>query len=381
MLPVGLDIGARGVRFVRLKRVRDALVVSAAGRLEFDAQTLELPPEERVGASVPALKRKLEEAGVAGAACVLSIDDALVRVRSIRQPKMPEAETDRAVRLEAAERLGFGPEESVEVDWLLAGDVRQGEAMREELIIFGAHTRSLERVVDSVADAGLRPTAIEPGFLALGRAFSRTYRRRSDHSSVRAVVDLGYRQTGVLVLRGAAVVFYKTFELGGAELDRVASEALEMDVETVAGLRRRRMRSDARKGNDEKVDNALFDAVRPALESLADEVGRCLRYYSVTFRGLRPERLILVGGEAREPGLDALFGAATNLEAHVGRPLEGLDASEAADSIDRRGDGHEWGVATGLSLRGDPAMLQAAEESPSASAEAGDEADSRREAA
>ena len=95
----------------------------------------------------------------------------------------------------------------------------------------------------------------------------------------------------------------------------------------------------------------MFDAVRGEVEALAKEIALCLRYCSVTFRGLRFVTVTFTGGEAYEPALRELIGQHLNLPCVIGQPLRGVDVS-GLDLGNRRGHLAEWAVCTGLALRG-----------------------------
>ena len=98
------------------------------------------------------------------------------------------------------------------------------------------------------------------------------------------------------------------------------------------------------------VRQAVFDATRSTMEELGREIGLCLRYYSVTFRGQRPGKLRLLGGEAADPMLLGVLNAALSLPAEAGRPLFSVDTSRM-EAIDRMGYMSEWALAFGLSLK------------------------------
>ena len=66
---------------------------------------------------------------------------------------------------------------------------------------------------------------------------------------------------------------------------------------------------------------AVFDAGRSIMEDLGREVSLCLRYFSVTFRGQRPEKVRLVGGEACDPHLHAVLNTALPIPVETSRPL------------------------------------------------------------
>ncbi|MFW5652444.1 MAG: pilus assembly protein PilM, partial [Planctomycetota bacterium] len=84
---------------------------------------------------------------------------------------------------------------------------------------------------------------------------------------------------------------------------------------------------------------------------IADEAALCLRYYSVTFRGHRPERVLITGGDALEPGLTDIISDTLKVDAEIGRPLDGIDVSGVNFGLERREASLvQWACACGLAL-------------------------------
>lgn len=352
--PIGIDIGATGVKMLQLRKRRSGFALTAAAQIELPIPLEELQSEEYSTRLATAIARRAETGGFSGKRCVVSIDDRMLRVRSVRHPMMPEAEMDRAVQLDAASRLGFAEGEVGQFAWLPAGEVRQGDEAKEEIVVVGAARERLERLIFALVRAGLRPEAVEAGFVACARCYGRTLRRAVDQNITRVIVDIGEKKTGVLVTRGQTVAFYKPLEMGGEAMTKAAADRLGLAVDAVRDLRRQRAAASARGQEvaDARVDRALFEAVRPLMDELAREVSMCLRYYGVTFRGSRPEACLLVGGEAEEPQLVKLLGDELHIPTSVGRPLAGVEISSdsafgSAIDIARP----EWSIATGLCLR------------------------------
>ncbi len=362
-LPIGVELHPCGARLLQLRVGRNGLSAIAAARIDLSDDYEGASEEERLEAIIEGIGKRVQGTGFVGRRCVLSLDDAMVRVRSVRQPKMPYDETNSAVLLEGGDRLGFEADDHAELGWIRAGEVRQGEDMREELLVVGASSARVEELVDQVTRTGLRTVAVEPGFLASSRVFCRTHRRENDRDVVRLVANIEKRWTNVVVLRGADIVFYKSLNVGGEELDKLAAENLGLDRQTIASLRTQR-KAHTRRGDasavDTKVDRAIFDALRPTLGELANELALCVRYYSVTFRGARPANAVLIGSEACEPGLTQIVEEALSVPTVVGKPLDGIDISTAGGGFDRRGSLEEWSVACGLSLRAEQQATDAA---------------------
>lgn len=348
-LPVGIDLGPSGARLLQFQRRRAKLSVRCAAKIDFAMSESIENDQAATDRLAGEIARRVESGGFAGSRCVLSIDDRWLRVRSIRVPRMNDEELDRAVRLDAANRLGFNEGQECEIDWLRAGEVIQGSDVREEVILAGAKREPIERLVYALAARGLRPLAVEPGFVACARAYSRMLRRTQDQGVTRLILDIGRKISSVMVIRGVTVAFYKPVEIGGEMMTFRAAERLGLEPATIAELREQRMKSDG--AVDPKVDRAIYEAVRPVLGDLAQELALCQRYYSVTFRGSRPEMCIVTGNGAREPHLTEMIAEALHLPTEVGRPFEGLDASALSPAPNERYGAAEWSAAAGLALR------------------------------
>ncbi len=351
-LPIGVELHAGGVRLLQVRAGRGGSLVRAAAVASVDDRGRTCDEPTFIDDLVAAVDKAMSMGRFAGRRIVVGLDGRGVRTRSVRQAKLSGTELDHAARLDAPSRLGFTDAEGCEIGWLRAGEVRQGDEIKDELIYVGTRREPLERLLNGLRACGLEPVAAEPSFCATARCCTRTLRRASDDAVTRVIVDVGEAAAEVMVTRGRAIAFYKQVELGGRAMTRLCAERLGLDPATVADLRRRRMASGPG-AIDPKVDRALYDAVRPLMSDLAQEVTLCLRYFSVTFRGARPDGVIVVGQEAAEPRLAQTLGEALHVAASVGRPLEGYDLSLVSGVIDARDAGADaqWGACVGLSTR------------------------------
>src|SRR5690606_35984685 len=143
------------------------------------------------------------------------------------------------------------------------------------------------------------------------------------------IVDIGYRRSQVVIGRGREINFIKSIDLGGLHLTESVSRKLGISLDEARALRRRLSETPGADGAAERsrdpVRQAVFDATRAVVDELSRELSLCLRYYSVTFRGHRPNKVRIVGGEACDAQILAQIGANLPITVEVGRPLLSVD--------------------------------------------------------
>jgi type IV pilus assembly protein PilM len=312
-------------------------------RWELPAQADKPPSSEELARAWTAAIAEIRESyKFRGREAVVSLRSDQLWVQNVRVPKLAGADLERAIQQEAAARLPF-PLSEAELRYWQAGDVRQGDATRREVILLACHRPVLDRALSVVIDAGLTPVAVDVEPAALVRSYRRQYRRDDDREQRTMYVHLGATSTVVVIARDAEILFVKYLEVFGRQMDEAVARHLKMGLGDAAALRRNN--GDRRvELQDPEVTRGVAEATRPVVEQLLGELSRCLRYHSVTYRGQPVDRLVLGGGEATQGLLDALTGR-IELKCELGDPLRSFDGGVP------RGRRGQWDVALGLALR------------------------------
>lgn len=350
--PIGIDLGGRCVKLMQLDRRGGRLEATAAHSVALPPDTDVADPADYAAAAGEAIKRSLSTGGFRGRSVVASLPAASVRVKSLRMPVMEHVALSQAVEAEASGRLQLGHDPHV-LQHLIAGEVRQGDEVQQEVVMLAAPLAMVEAIASMLESLKLQPLAIDLGAAALARCVAlQDADGPAEGPEVRVAVDLGHSATQVLIVREGRLVFYKSIPLGGRDMDRAVAEQLGSPVEEIIELRHR-VPSDGEGVTlmPGHVQRALIDAARPTLSELGREIGLCLRYYSVTFRGSRPARAMLLGGESRHAWLPPMLGEHAGIEVVATDPLEGVDLSAVSSAIPGPEHAAAWGVAAGLSLR------------------------------
>ena len=104
-------------------------------------------------------------------------------------------------------------------------------------------------------------------------------------------------------------------------------------------------------GNAEQ--DRINQAIREPLYKLIGELDLCRRYYEATFQNKPVDRLIFVGGEARQRGVCLQIARELGLAAQIGDPITRMGRISdigIETGIDRRQPQPDWAVAIGLSM-------------------------------
>lgn len=356
---IGLDIGSRTLRMIQLEPTTDAWrVVAATSRV----LPSDLPDEgpQRNEAISQAIRQIVEDTPFKGRNVVSCLPSSAVHYKSLRLPRMPADELANAVAWEAADRLHISADD-MQIQFFDAGEVRQGDEVREEVIVMAATKKHVQEHVDTVVSAGLEPVAVEATSSALSRCFGLAH---APEDEVVVVVDIGFSTSKVLIVRNGRVLFFKNIELGGQAMDLAVSSKMDLSLGDAADLRHTLANSDEAdnerlfgSSRRETIELGVFDATRPILSDIAKEVQLCLRYYSVTFRGRRPETALLVGGEASTVLHNPVLSEGAGISLQLGNPFHSIEGVSEANFMKPGSAGSEWAVATGLSLRSDAKTL------------------------
>ena len=180
--PIGIDIGATGVKALQLVDGPAGVEVVAA------AHSALSPAIDDFEAGRPRLKQAIIEAlrqdRFVGRKVATALGAKEIGIKNIRLPRMPMDELLQAAEFEAADRFEF-PSDSAQIRCLPAGEVRHGNEIRDEVIVFGAPNDRVERVLDLFAELRLEVVGLDVAPCAVARCSCRGHRYRAENTELR----------------------------------------------------------------------------------------------------------------------------------------------------------------------------------------------------
>ena len=368
--PIGLDIGRSSIKMIQLAMNGGRISVIAADKVPIDG-SINGDEQTRRNFVISAIKRMLEEGSFRGRNVVACLPNDGLKITSLRLSETGAQEIEQALKKEVVQRFGLNPDKDV-MDYMLAGDVQQGDEVKNEFILLAADNETIKGHIEMLEEAELRPVAIDTIPCALFRSFDRTLRLQEDKEHTLVFVDVGSQFTTVVFGRGGEISFIKQIPIAGEKFSQEIAAKLGVNVSEAQMLREKfriekaphlpasgsaaQVSDGSEQRLDETTRQVIVDAISAVAEELAKEISLCLRYYTVTFRGKRVERAIFTGGEAYENILLNILRRQLTVEVEVAQPLRGFDLSGEGAHVnfdsDRRGLLCEWAVAVGLGLKG-----------------------------
>lgn len=356
--PIGIDFGANSIKMLQLANEPSGCVAAAAARAALPADIPE-SGEARVAILTDLIREAIDKSDMVGRDVICCLPATSVQYKNLRLPRMPANELAKAVEWEAADRLKLDLR-TTRLQFYDAGEVKQGDELRQEIILMAVPMATVDEHVAAFLACGLRPLCFEAVPSALARSVG-SKPTDEGNDAIQVILDIGFSSSKVLIVRRGRVVFFKLIDIGGRTLDESVAARLKIPLSDASDLRRQLCRAEAAEsesaeppligaGRRESTERAVHEATRGPLDELVREVGLCLRYFSVTFRGRRPGFVKLVGGEACEPQIVKLFDSAGQIRIEPVVLSDHADLSRLGGVIGTTGPHSEWSLAMGLAM-------------------------------
>ena len=341
--PLGLHLGRHTATVVQLAGSLEQLELRATAQGKLPSVEGCLPDEaDRIVAN--ALRRLIVDHRLSGRKVVSCLSADELFVETVRLPQLPPDEIAKVVPWEAAERLPY-PLADAELRHLMAGEVRQDNVVKQEVILLASPREVIQRRLRVLEQAGLTPIGIDVEPCAWLRCLHRA--GRLAETSRTAYLFCGETTSTVMFAEGQRALFLKSFPIGGRLFDDAVAQSLAVDVETAASMRTNVFAAAVLDGENE-VHRSIIESLRPTFDSLVAELELCLRYYKVTFRGRPLDGLVLSGSEAA-PWLAEYLGERVGVSTRTINPLDCLSRTPTSLSLNQLSG--RWATAMGLAMK------------------------------
>ena len=348
-LPIGVDLGTSTVKLAQMRLVESTyeLVAAAAEEIPRECRS---DLDQRLAFLADAIRRMTKSKTFAGKQCILSIPAETTVVQHVKMPRLKAELLPNAIRAELDGKLPYSVDDAI-VRHVLAGDIPGDADHKQEMIAFSVSRQTVDAYLAMSRRAKLDVIGVNVESCAIVECFGRLFRRASDADRTILFVDMGANSTQVVFAHGNQIVFARNLEIGGEQFDQAIAEGLRVPIEEVHALR---LELQSNVGSDGQTNAVqIHRQLAEPIDTMANELSKCLRYYESVFRGRPVERAIFLGGQAHDKQLCQSLARRLNLPAQIGDPLLRVKRPDAAGpekGLDQREPQPDWAVAVGLSV-------------------------------
>jgi type IV pilus assembly protein PilM len=295
-----------------------------------------------------AVKQAWRKTGL-GRDVVLGLSGRHVIVRQMELPWLEDKEFRQALPYRVAGQLPV-PVEDVILDYIVLGDAETKDAgggRMMSLLLVAAMRQPVQRAIQAVQKAGLRPVRVDLSGLALLRIADGG---PMPAGVAEARVDIGAEVTTVVVVVDGIPRFVRMLAgEGGLKLTRALVERFDLTVAEAEDVKRRLGTSTG--VNEVNVEDR---EIRSVIDKVTDSTLTAVRSSLDFYLGNAPDvqglgRVVLTGGGAHLFGLTHRLSDALEIPVVLVDPLSGLSVSrKAADATAALSPA--LGVAAGLGL-------------------------------
>ena len=267
---------------------------------------------------------------------------AVITKKVMMSADLREEDMEVQVEAEANQYIPF-PLEEVNIDFQIIGPAANNPD-EVEVLIAAARKEKIEDRVAAAEDAGLRVTVMDVDTYATEAAYSLVANQIPSKGKDQTVmiVDIGAFIMHINVLHDNVSIYVREQAFGGTQLTQEIQRRFGLSVEEAEIAKRKG-------GLPDSYEN---EVLQPFMQSLSTEVARALQFFTSSTQYNRVDHLVLAGGCAAIPAIDAMVQDRTQVNTIIANPFQSMSLATKVKQQQATIDAPALLIACGLAMRG-----------------------------
>ena len=340
---LGLDLSATSARLVELSmRKSGRLVLERSATLRLENVPSAAGLADNFDQTVFDVRRLIKKSRTTTKNVAMALPPTAVMTKIITLPKgKSEAAFEVLVEQEATRFVPY-PLDEANLDYRVIGP-SLGSPHLLDVHLAVSRREKVQDVSELAEAAGLNLVILDVSSYASRAAMKRLVDDQFGLASVKlvALVELGAQTTNVRVMQNDAVLYDRDQPFGGVQLTQLIAERYHLSLEE----------AETRKRSSDLPKDYEALVLAPFVEHLAVEINRALAFFfaHTAFRSI--DAVMLAGGSASLPGLQAAVEACALCPCFLVNPFEGMLMSEGVRLRNAKLQAPAFLTACGLALR------------------------------
>ncbi len=267
---------------------------------------------------------------------------AVITKKVMMSADLREEDMEVQVEAEANQYIPF-PLEEVNIDFQVIGPAANSPD-EVEVLIAAARKEKIEDRVAAAEDAGLKVTVMDVDTYATEAAYSLVANQIPNKGKDQTVmiIDIGAGIMHINVIHDNVSIYVREQAFGGAQLTQ--------EIQRRFGLSAEEAEIAKRKGG--LPDSYENEVLQPFMQSLATEVARALQFFTSSTQYNRVDHIVLAGGCAAIPAIDAMVQDRTQVNTIIANPFQSMSLATKVKQLQATIDAPALLIACGLAMRG-----------------------------
>ncbi len=344
---LGVDVGSTAVKLIEITRG------SGSGNGLFRVEHFAIEPlpanavvEKKIAdpeAVGQGIRKAVARAGTKTKRAAVAVAGSAVITKVIPMSvALTDDEMESQIQFDADQYIPY-PLEEVNLDFCVVRPSPNNPEM-VDVLLAASRRENVEDRVSALEIAGLEAVVVDVEAFAMENTCSRFLQVGSDERGDRtiAVVDVGAGATTLHVLHNGEIIYTREQNFGGQQL--------KDEVQRRYGLSREQATQKILDGD--VADTYDAEVLNPFKEALAQQIGRALQFFYSGTNYNRVDQIILAGGPASIPRIDALVEERLKVTTLIANPFSQMSLSPRVKSQELMREAPGLMVAVGLALRG-----------------------------
>lgn len=337
MITFGLDIGTTSIKVCKVKKngkayVLDSIIV--APNTSRGIMSESLVDQQKLANS---LRELISRAGIKDRNANVSLPESQVYTKIIEMPLLSDKELAAALKWEMEQYIPL-PLDQVKTDWQVLRKIEEKEKRGMYVLLVAAPTAILEKYEKILGQVGLISESIETEILSVQRALAPLFTNKTSH----LILHIGASSSIIAVIHDEIIQMVFPIGLGGTAITRAISADLGIDLGQAENYKK------AYGLNQQAFEGKIGKALTPILGSITGDIKKALLLYKEKNKE-EISQVVLSGGTALLPGIDAYFTNVLNTQIVIGNCWDLYGITNIPNEV--RLEAPSFNVVLGLALR------------------------------
>ncbi len=285
---VGIDIGNKNIKMLRVKRVKDRFLILDCGlrTLPERERGFVIPAEEVEGALESLLKGKdFKKTSIYSV-----LPGSKVCLRVITLPQVPQEEIPQILKTYIRKHISY-PLEEVVYDFKVLGQTIERGVKKLEVLFVAVQNKIISNHIDLFNNLGLEPKLLTTTSIVI---WNLLHSLQILSSRPLIGISIGYLETDIVVFREEKLLFGRNIPIGGRDFTLSIKNRLNVSLQEAERLK---IEQGLEEGS--KIREILGEEARGLLK----EINLTLQHYRQITHGEEINTCFLMGGSANLKGL------------------------------------------------------------------------------